>query len=189
MKRLVLVPVAVLGVALSSARPARADGPVELEFAARAGAATNPGWIANPYAFGFGGRAGASIYGFYAGVSAIYYLGGSAGASGFHTLLVGVEAGYTFKLPHLRLRPQLGVGGGTFTEEAPDGALNPSMTTSVGNVYLEPGVVALFPVGPIFLGVDANALILPGFTLATPDATAKPYLSFSAHGQIGVFFP
>ena len=184
----ILVAAAALGLTVACPRLARADSAVELEAAARIGAASSPGWIANPYALGFGGRAGASFYGFYGGISALYYLGGSGGESGFHTVLVGLEAGYTFKLPHLRLRPQVGVGGGTFMQEASDGALNPPITTTVGNVYVEPGLVVLFPVGPIFLGADANALLLPRFTLATPGATARTYASFSAHGQIGVFF-
>jgi hypothetical protein len=161
---------------------------VELDAAIRLGSATSPGWVASPYGFGFGGHAGVSVYGFYGGLSAMYYLGGSAEGAGFHTLLVGVEAGYTFKLKSLRLRPQVGVGSGTFTESASDGVNNPPITTSVGNIYVEPGLVLFVPVGPIFLGADANALLLPHFTLATPDATAKTYASFSAHGQIGVFF-
>jgi len=188
MKRTSLLLVASLLLALVYSRQARADGPVAIEAAARVGGASSPGWIANPYAFGFGARAGASIYGFYGGISGIYYLGGSAGGSGFHTLLVGLEAGYTFKLPFLRIRPQVGVGDGTFTQSASDGVLNPPVSTSVGNVYVEPGVVVLIPVGPIFVGGDANALVLPGFTLATPGATARSYVSFSGHAQIGVFF-
>lgn len=173
---------------LSCLRLAHADGLTELEFAARAGAATSPGWIANPYAFGFGGRAGLSIDGLYCGISALYYLGGSGGEAGFHTLLIGLEAGYTLKLPHVWIRPQVGVGMGTFTEDVTDGVFNPPLSTSVGNIYVEPGVVVLVPIGPMFVGADANALILPGFTLATPDPRAKTYGSFSAHGQIGVFF-
>jgi hypothetical protein len=163
---------------------ARADNPVQIEAAGRLGAATSPGWVANPYAFGLGGRVGASAYGFYGGLSAFYYLGDA----GFHSLLIGLEAGYTLKLPRVWIRPQLGVGSGTFTETVSDGVSNPPLTTSVGNVYVEPGVVVLVPLGRFFVGADANALIVPHFTLATPDPSAKTYGSFSAHAQVGVFF-
>jgi hypothetical protein len=191
MRRHALLVTAVT-LSLTHATPARAVDHVDFEAAARVGAATSPGWIANPYAFGFGARAGVSVYGFYGGISGLYYLGGSAGSSGFHTVLVGLEGGYTIKLPFVRIRPQVGVGDGTFSQSASDGASNPAQTTSVGNVYVEPGVVVLVPVGPIFVGADANAILLPGFTLATaegaPPAVARTYASFSAHAQIGVFF-
>jgi hypothetical protein len=188
MKRAAISTLPVLALVSSISVDAFADRPLEPEIAARVGAATNPGWIANPFGFGFGGRAGTSLYGFYGGISALYYLGGSDGSAGFHTLLIGLEAGYTIKLPFLRIRPQVGVGNGTFTETEPDGALNPAQTTSVNNIYVEPGVVVMVPVGPIFLGVDANALLLPGFTLAVPGSSAKTDASFSAHGQVGVRF-
>jgi hypothetical protein len=195
-----LVPVVafVLGLVASWPRPAKAEGPIEVELATRVGAATtpagSPGWPANVYGFGFGGRAGVSIYGFFGGLSAIYYLGGSPGVDGYHSLLIGLEAGYTFKLRVMRLRPQVGFGDGNFTESAPDGTnpANPPVATTVGNIYVEPGLVAIVPIGPIFVGVDANALILPSFTLAAPEGSpanpARTYVSFSAHGQVGVMF-
>jgi hypothetical protein len=161
---------------------------VQFEAAAVVGAASNPGFIANPFALGFGGRAGIDLYGFYGGLSALYYVGGSFGGSGFHTLLLGAEAGYTLTLPHVRIRPKVGFGDGTFTQTASDGVNNPPISTSVGNVFVEPGVVLLAPIGPLFVGVDANALILPHFTIATTDPSAKTYASFSAHGQVGVVF-
>jgi hypothetical protein len=182
--------------ALSVPSPAHAD-PIELEAALRAGGATNPGWIGNPFAFGFGGRAGASFYGFYAGLSATYYLGAGGGVDGFHSLLIGLEAGYTLKLGRVRLRPQVGFGEGTFSQVVADGAFNPTTTDMVGNVYVEPALVALVTIGPIFVGADAGAILLPGFTLASPEnadgmpeypAVAKTYGSFSAHGQVGVLF-
>lgn len=184
--RLLLALTSAASVLVTS--PAWGWDSVEFDAAARLGSATSPGWIASPYGFGFGGHAGASVYGFYGGLSAMYYLGGTGSGAGFHTLLLGLEGGYTFKLKSVRLRPQVGVGSGTFSENVSDGVNNPTLTTSVGNVYVEPGLVLFVPVGPIFLGADANALLLPHFTLATPDPTPKTYVSFSAHGQIGVFF-
>jgi hypothetical protein len=173
------------------AESARADGIVFVEGAARVGYATNPGWAANPFGFGVGGRAGVSAFGFYGGVSAMYYLGDSAGVTGYHTLLLGVEGGYTLKLGLFRLRPLVGFGAGSFSEQAPDGVNNPPVTTTVGNVYVEPGALGMVAIGPVLLGIDANALILPAFTLAAlPPATssAKTYASFTAHAQVGFVF-
>jgi hypothetical protein len=173
------------------ARSARADGPIDFEVAGRVGSGTNPGWIANPFAASMGGRAGVSVYGFYAGLSATYTFNLSGGVDTFHSVLIGIEGGYTFKLPHLRLRPQVCVGDGTFSQEEPDGVLNPPVTTQVGNVFVEPGVVGIVPLGPLFVGLDANVLLLPAFTLFSANDVALPaktYASFTAHAQLGVLF-
>jgi hypothetical protein len=192
MKRLAFCLSSAAALALTFASSAGADGIVAVELAARVGAATSPGWVANPFALGFGARAGASFHGFYGGITAMYYLGGSFGASGFHTVLIGLEGGYTLKVGPVLLRPQVGVGDGSFSQTASDGVNNPPISTLVGNVYLEPGVVVMIPIGSFFVGADANALILPAFSLANSDGMgsepAKTYLSFSAHAQVGVRF-
>src|SRR5207237_10223909 len=126
----------VAGVgALRSPPDAHALGPVDLEIGAKVGAGTTPtGDKINPLGFGLGGRAGVGIFGIYAGVSAMYYFGSSASDPNHRTgkaVLYGAEAGYTFKLAFLELRPQLGVGiyNGNFS----------AVTTSTGVVVRSSG--------------------------------------------------
>ena len=128
---LILLLAAAVGAGtLSYTRDAHALGPIDLEIGAKVGAGTNPtGDKINPLGFGLGGRAGIGIFGIYAGVTAMYYFGGSASDPIHRTgkaVLYGAEAGYTFKLVFLELRPQLGVGvyNGNFS----------AVTTSTGTV-------------------------------------------------------
>jgi hypothetical protein len=163
---------------LSYTRDAHALGPIDLEIGAKVGAGTNPtGDAINPLGFGLGGRAGVAIFGIYAGVSAMYYFGG--GDSGppsrsGKAVLYGVEAGYTFKLAFLELRPQLGVGiyNGNYT------LTNPPSTGDGRNVYLEPGLTGIIPIGIWFVGADVNLFFLPGQSQSTT--------GFTFHGQFGL---
>ena len=182
-------------VLLAFPSEARAIGPIDVEAAGRVGFASSPlsGGGPNPMGFGLGVRGGMSVYGFYGGVSLMYYLGGSQylspGASdSFSTLMYGVEFGYTFKLPaFVRIRPQVGFGNWKLTESG-------FTSNSNSDMYIEPGVVAEVSFGPLLVGVDVNALFLPGLSDCGPTATmgmacvSNEQAAFTAHGQVGVKF-
>jgi len=176
---------------LAFAGDAHALGPVDLEVGAKVGGATNPvsgSGATNPLGFGVGGRAGlAFLGGIYVGGNIMYYFGGSqnenlVGAAGnssvsvsFNTLMYGGELGYGIKiLDLLTIRPQVGLGNANITASAA------GQSNSSGYVYVEPGVTALIGLGLLFVGADANVLLLP--TLSGNQA------AFSIHGQIGVQF-
>jgi hypothetical protein len=176
---------ALVAGALSISRDASALGPVGIEVGAKVGAGTNPtGDSLNPFGFGLGARAGVSIFNIYAGLSFMYYFGGSATLpestdkrSG-KSVLYGFEGGYDFNIVNVVIiRPQLGIGvyngnfhGGGFTTDTADGR----------NLYLEPGVTGIVPLGFWFVGADANALFLPGQSGSSA--------GFTFHGQIGLKF-
>ncbi|HEY5242199.1 MAG TPA: hypothetical protein VIJ22_12060 [Polyangiaceae bacterium] len=192
MKRLPLLAAAAAAAVLTAsvAGDAHALGPIDLEVAAKAGLGTNPsGGPINPLGFGLGGRGGVSFFGFYGGIDVIYYLGGSetltppgpvgtgSEKASLHTLMYGLDLGYNFKVAILTIRPLLGLGNFTVTSN-PGG-------NSASNLYLEPGVTALVSLGTVFVGADANLLVLPGISTPTGSQTET---AFTLHGQIGLRF-
>ncbi len=183
--------------AFSYSSTAHALGPVDIEIAARGGYATNPGSGANPYGFGIGGRAGVSIIGIYGGISGMYYFGSSqqSSAAGVpvssspNTAMEGFEAGYTFKLSSLKIRPQVGIGNATIggSGQANVNGSSTSVSGSSSNLYLEPGGLVMIMLGStLFVGADVNALILPSMSNGTGSTTT--YTSLSFHAQLGVQF-
>jgi hypothetical protein len=76
-RRLAFLTVGCLGL-LCVPKQAHALGPLDLEFGAKVGGATNPGGNPqNVLGFGLGGRAGVSVLGLYGGVNVVYYFGSS----------------------------------------------------------------------------------------------------------------
>jgi hypothetical protein len=178
------------GVAsLLFAGDAHALGPIDLEIAARGGAGSAPGGESpSPLGFGLGARAGISFLGLYGGLSFINYFGESKGTTDYsasaHALLYGVEGGYGSKLfGLLTLRTQLGVGNYGETIDVKTGPFTGSKTFN--SLYLEPGLLVMFPIGPILVGGDANVLVLPSH--AYVDHTALD-AAFTLHAQIGAKF-
>jgi hypothetical protein len=176
---------------VTSTRTAHALGPVGIEVAAKAGAATNPyggdGTI-NPLGFGLGGRAGVVLMDhLYAGINVMYYLGSSGpdyissnptGSISEHTLMYGVEAGWGFQLIDiLTIRPQVGLGNATFSFSGDTTGLS---YESASKLYFEPGVTGLLSLGTLFVGADANLLLFP--------ALEQSNAVFTIHGQVGVKF-
>jgi hypothetical protein len=191
-----LVAVAALAASAATSsisRDAHALGPVDLELGAKAGGGTNPtNSSLNPLGFGIGGRGGLSFFGLYAGVDVMYYLGGKAtvvppgpttGTGGLsvteHTLMYGADLGYNFKIALLTLRPLLGIGNFTVSHSGDAGSGNAS------NLYLEPGLTALVTLGIMYVGADANLLVLPGVSQGSGNTTET---AFTLHGQVGVVF-
>jgi len=184
---------------LFSANAASALLPLDVEVGAKVGGGTTPSNVAsggtNPLGFGLGGRAGVAFLGLYGGVSIAYYFGGSetlpiVGAvvpavfsASTHSLMYGFEAGYgTVLVNVVTLRAQVGIGN--FTQTVDLG----SMSSDNSNLYLEPGITALvsLPFGGLFVGADANVLVLPGVKDAT--GQSQTVTAFTVHGQIGYKF-
>ncbi len=131
---LLLVGHATACVALLHSTTAHALGPVDVEIAARGGFASSPTHpngdllVANPDGPGVGGPAGISPFGFYASISGICYLGGTSsspvGSGGSlstttHSTLLRAEVGHAFSVPHVKFRPQVGVGWGGRRRSSP----------------------------------------------------------------------
>jgi len=189
--RLALPSLLVIAALGASERDAHALGPVDVELGARVGFGTNPDANGpNPFGFGVGGRAGVTLFHIYGGLSAIHYFGTSNDVSGpsvtgtsntisvgYSSTLLGVEAGYSITaIPHLTIRPQLGVGNAAFSFG----------DASQSHLYLEPGLVALISLGLVYVGADATVLVIPGIDQGNNDT--KTYSSFTFHGQIGIQF-
>ena len=158
---------------------AHALGPVAVEIAGKAGFATNPTTTGpNPMGRGLGGRVGVSMSGFYAGAAAMFYLGGTATAGSEseseHSTTIGGEVGYGVRWSCFTLRGRLGVGR---FEQAGSGVA----TGGRDNLYMEPGVLAMCSFGPLFLGAEANAFLLPS-------AVTSTYAALTVDAQIGVTF-
>jgi hypothetical protein len=99
-----------------------------------------------------------------------------------HSALIGGQAGYTFRLGVLRVRPLLDSGVAAITEAG-------STQTAF---YLQPGFTLLVPIGPVFVGVDMNGLLIPSFARPCLETgCVNPPTSevgFTVHGQLGVMF-
>jgi hypothetical protein len=172
---------------------AHALGPINVEVGAKVGYATNPNsdLALNPLGIGIGARGGVEFLGgIYGGLSAMYYFGGTndniaPGVSGSeHAFLLGVEGGYGFHFSILTIRPQLGIGNGTFSSSATVNGV--SASTSDSHIYLEPGVTGLVTFGLLYVGADVNLLVIPGVDQG--DGTSKTYASFALNGEVGVRF-
>jgi hypothetical protein len=173
---------------------ARALGPLDLEVGAKVGYGTNPqNYGPNPLAVGLGARGGVAISGFYGGVGLMYYFGGSKDVTtsitpggpsvsiSEHTLLYGVEAGYGAKILEIfKLRAQLGIGEYQVSASGGGGS------SSYNNLYLEPGATVMMSLGTVFIGADANLLVLTSAKDASGNSTTDT--AFTVHGQVGVTF-
>src|SRR5262249_42056568 len=137
-----------------------------------------------PFGFGFGGRAGLLYRHVYIGLNAIAYLGGTDIDISDRAILYGLELGYDVAIDagsgRFVVRPQVGIGGvriyhtdpsltrstGTdVVSSASDRASSPgSDTSTLDNVYVQPGVTLLYARGMPFAAVNANALVMPGIS-------------------------
>jgi hypothetical protein len=188
MRKRFVTPTLILAIVTLSV-PSAALGPLDLEVGAKVGAATNPfPSDPNPLGVGVGGRAGVSFLGIYGGVSALYYFGGSKAPqlgspaeADVHSWMYGIELGYGFQLVKLvTIRPLVGLGN--FSLDSTIGGTS----TSARTLYVEPALVALVTLEPVFFGADAGVLVLAGFS---PDQSpSKMYTAFTLHGQVGVRF-
>jgi hypothetical protein len=175
-----------LAIGLST-RQAHALGPVDIEVGAKVGYGTSPGGSSiNPLGFGIGGRAGVQLFGIYAGGNIIRYIGSGDGLGGqLYALQYGGEIGYGFKISILTIRPQIGLGNITFSDSQ-------AGSSSSSSFYLEPGAVVLISLGLVYIGADANALVVtqePGIGQpGTASLNTSTSTGFTFHGQVGISF-
>ena len=181
---------------------AHALGPIEVELGARLGYATNPDSnISNPLGTDIGLRGGLELFHkLYLGGNVQYYFGssvdtplsgpGTDGTVSTHTFLLGFEAGYSIHVSLLTIRPQLGIGDaaittlGSITPTAVTGTPLNNYTQTNTRLYLEPGVVALINVGLVYVGADANILVITDAN----NQDGNAYTSFAFGGQAGIRF-
>ncbi len=199
MRTTIRVSALFFGVAAALvAHDAHALGPLDLEIGVKAGAGSTPGGGSgpNPLGFGLGGRAGVSIIGLYGGLSIVNYFGASTTLSpgisaSAHALMYGVEGGYGSKFGPLTFRTQIGVGNYSETVNvtvsgAGSAALVPPGTGTNTSLYIEPGVMAMIAIGTVFIGADANVLLLPNDPQLSGQSSFDA--AFTAHGQLGLKF-
>jgi hypothetical protein len=187
-------------VVACASRNASAQGAPELEVGAKAGVGTTPSNNPEGYpdylGFGLGARVGLALKGIYGGGNIIYYFGGSRDIStpaglvsqSTHTLVMGFEAGYGLAvLDLLTLRALVGIGQYTMHADSSGAGLSQS-SGEVSNLYVEPGITALvtLPVRGLFVGADANILVLTGQRDQNNNSTADAALTL--HGQVGYKF-
>jgi hypothetical protein len=181
-----LAPLVFVLAVLGAPRSAHALGPIGLEVGAIAGYGASPDSSSpvNTLGIGLGGRAGVVLFDhLYGGVKLIDYLGGSTNVAtvpvSYHALQYGLDVGYGFSIPLLTIRPQVGVGNVALSDSAP-GVGN----VTAGALYIEPGVTALLGLGLLFVGADANYMILPA--ASQPDGSSKTEGAVTIHAQVGV---
>jgi hypothetical protein len=206
---------AVAALASSVSRDAHALGPVDVEIGAIAGAGTLPTHqgngavvlgssgeaVPNPLGFGLGGRAGVGLHGLYAGVEGLYDFGGSdAYGVKAHSDLFGVDVGYSFKLPIVTIRPLVGIGNFTETVSglpqpscpAGSGPCSVPNSQSYNTLYVQPGITVLVSLGTLYVGADANLLMLtslPGYAgCQCSNGQDQLELALTFHAQAGVRF-
>jgi hypothetical protein len=163
----------------------------------------------NPFGLGFGGRLGFNISGFYFGASGMDFMGGSDVGATDQAWLFGGELGYNLRLGnYVTLRPLLGVGDALLSHTEPPpprgshvdvittasgtivgggGSLS-GPTTSVNNVYLQPGLTLLLATTNYFCGIGFSSLIVPGILYGPPPAQQTVWISYSGEGQAGFRF-
>lgn len=198
MKALVPILVCSASALLFATTDAHALGPADVEAGAKVGVGiplnNQPNTILG-LGFGLGGRAGVSLSNVYVGVAGVYYFGQTKTTDrGFrqslHTLMLGGELGYDFKLlPFLTLRPQLGLGDHEYYSS---GDLNPS-GSSASYFYLEPAIVGLVPLKNFYVGADAGVRLLPAGPAVSPcldgPGTCHTFhTGLTLHGQVGIRF-
>jgi hypothetical protein len=195
--------VGIVACALLTAESARASGGpmIELEAGLKGGVGTRlndfGGGAGNPkggpLGAGIGARAGMRLAQLYAGLSALYYFGTSQDSApttlSAHSFVYGIEAGWGlyFLDESLVVRPQLGLGCQTTSSSAETPGVATVQSTK-NYLYLEPGAAALLLLGTYYLGVDANAYLLPYVprTGAEGIHTSSFATAFTLHGQVGV---
>jgi hypothetical protein len=172
---------------------AHALGPVNIEVGALAGYATNPNSDGgyNTLGVGLGARGGVEFLGIYGGLRAMYYFGGSAdipggGSISSHAFMYGIDAGYSFHILMLTIRPQLGIGNVTLAGSVQPDPASASVSASDSHLYLQPGVTGLVTFGLVYVGAEVNVLVIPGVDQG--DGNSKTYASFAPNAEVGVRF-
>ncbi len=194
-------------VFLGDARPSDAEARFEergyeIELGAKAGflSAPTPGYV-SPFGLGFGGRLGASFSGVYVGVSVVDFLGGSDGSIAESAILYGGEIGYGFRIHDVgggsfTIRPQVGVGVVAIQRTdsskvdvittASGRSATSGQTTTVSNLYVEPGLTFMYSNGGHYFALNAGATVVPGLSY---DANgAQTWITYGGRAEVGFRF-
>jgi len=174
----------------------------DVELGARVGYATAPiRGAVNPFGVGFGGRAGIALGGLYLGASLVDYLGGTDVDLADAALLYGLEAGYGWRWrvlarSALTLRLRLGAGNAAVSHTDPSqrkvdvvstasgsSSRSSSDTTTVNNLYVEPGFAMMLASGMTFIALGANVLVVPGISYGEPGSTT--WISYVTSVELG----
>jgi hypothetical protein len=191
----VISPLALVFVA----GDANALGPVEIEVAAKGGGGYPPvNGNGDGLGFALGGRAGVLLpaSGLYGGLSFLEYGGGGGSTDpvlvssapmpvggSYHSLAYGLEGGYGVRFfDELTVRAQLGLGDYVDIEDT-QYSTGATTTRTHHSLYLEPGVMTMIALGPVFVGGDLN-LLIADFAYQG----SKYGAAFTLHAQLGVKF-
>jgi hypothetical protein len=210
MNRIPLVFAVSAAAALAFAVPhdAHALGPVDVEVGlTMGGGATTTkqlNGVPNPLGLGLGGRAGVGLFGLYVGVEGMDYRGNSAGTPNnvvqADSDLYGVDVGYSLKLPLVTIRPLVGIGNFTERVNLPaffgagaSGSASPSCGgQSYDTLYIQPGITGIIPLGMLYVGADANVLLLTSLprepSVCGPIGGNEVDVALTFHAQVGVRF-
>jgi hypothetical protein len=178
----VIASLAVILAITLPAKEAHALGPIDIEVGAKVGYGSNPGQTNNPLGVGISARAGIGLFGLYGGLNLMDYIGSGDGLGGtVHALQFGGELGYSIKISILTIRPQIGLGNITLSDS--------TLQTNYGSLYVEPGGTVLLTFGLIFIGADANALIITNAPNAgSLGLNTSTQSALTVHGQVGISF-
>jgi hypothetical protein len=128
------------------------------------------GWGFQPwYHLAAGLRGGVDIGDIYAGATVVYAFGQTledkSRVAGFtfkdsgNFVLFGGEVGYNIRMDAFSARPFLGVGATVTPREWCD----PKCRSETGtHVYLAPGVMGVYPIDPVFVGLDVRYNVVLG---------------------------
>jgi len=130
----------------------------------------------NPFGLGFGIRGGYTFdIGIYAGAKFIYYLGGEEGTKTSNFVTVGVTGGYKLRVDPVFFLPSLELGLSMLIFDDSTGILDDSSN----DFYLAPGLLVVYPIDMIFVGLDLSIpIILKDPTVSGLSLMATGGLSF-----------
>ncbi|MGD0675532.1 MAG: outer membrane beta-barrel protein [Polyangiaceae bacterium] len=115
--------------------------------------------FADTYGLGFEGRIGYTfLRGVYVGGDVQYFVGHSVNDQSAHAAFVGGQLGYKFfPTEHIEIRPYAFLGPAFITQVSS----NPFLEISKTDLAVQPGVLATYHFGDIFIGGDAHYMATP----------------------------
>ncbi|HZU84854.1 MAG TPA: outer membrane beta-barrel protein, partial [Polyangiaceae bacterium] len=154
-------------------RVSRTGRPLGVHEGAEVSAAIGSGFT-DTYGLGLEGRLGYTFArGVYAGGDLQYFVGQSVNGLNAHATFLGGELGYKFfPSRRIEIRPYAFLGPAWITEVH----TNPVESVSKVDLGVQPGVLAAYHFGDVFLGADAHYMLTP--TPNTLAVTANAGLGF-----------
>lgn len=157
----------------------------------------------SPFGAGFGARGGVEFSGVYIGGRITDFIGAKDVDVTYRSLLVGVEAGYGFRLlafgeTFFVLRPTVGAGDVAVSFTNPSlakadvvtsasGGSSRNDTITVNNVYIEPELTAMLQSASNYVALSGSTLVIPGISpYGSNDSTT--WVSYGLRGALGFRF-